>query len=306
VSIQVENVVFRIGDELVTRYHVGPNVAKPYLWPLNAPGGIAVTRPWPMDKTGAISTDHVHQKSSWFCHGDVIPEGMALTAAEKSRGVEGVDFWTEGNGKGKIVCVEVSPAEGNRLRTRNEWRTATGRKVLDETSVISLHDLGDARLIVVSSDLHASVVPIVFGDTKEGSFGVRVHDKLRVGEKAQINPKSRLTNSEGKEGEKAVWGYAANWCDCSGELDGKPVGVAVFDDTRNPVRAYWHAREYGLLAANPFGRDKSFPGAKGRTDLAKIAKGEHLKLRYGILMHSGDVKSGKVAECYEQFLKLKD
>src|SRR2546421_13105415 len=73
VSIKVEDVVFRIGDELVTRYHVGPDVAKPYLWPLNAPGGIPVTRAWPMDKAGAVSTDHVHQKSSWFCHGDVIP-----------------------------------------------------------------------------------------------------------------------------------------------------------------------------------------------------------------------------------------
>src|SRR4051812_41392216 len=70
IKVEKEQVEFRINDDLVTRYHIGPTVAKPYLWPLNAPGGIAVTRPWPMDKTGAISNDHVHQKSSWFCFGD--------------------------------------------------------------------------------------------------------------------------------------------------------------------------------------------------------------------------------------------
>jgi hypothetical protein len=307
VSIKVdkEQVEFRINDDLVTRYHMGPTVAKPYLWPLNAPGNIAVTRPWPMDKTGAISNDHVHQKSSWFCFGDVVPEGITLTAAEKVRGIEGIDFWTEGTGKGTIACVEVSPPEGNKLRTRNEWRSATGRKVLDETNVLSLYDLGDARLIVMTSDLHASVVPIVFADTKEGAFGVRVHDMLRVGERNQVNPKSQMTNADGKQGEKDCWGYQSNWCDCSGELNGKPVGVAIFDDSRNPARAYWHVRAYGLLAANPFGRAKSgFPAAKDRTDLVKLAKGEHLKLRYGILLHTGDVKSGKVSEAYEQFMKL--
>jgi hypothetical protein len=60
------------------------------------------------------------------------------------------------------------------------------------------------------------------------------------------------------------------------------------------------------MAANPFGRAHAgFPGAKGNTELIKLAKGEHLKLRYGLYVHSGDVKSGKVAEEFEQFVKLK-
>src|SRR5689334_2249189 len=65
-----------IGAEVVTRYHIGSDVAKPYFWPLNAPGQIPVTRGWPMVKgQPKESNDHVHQKSAWFCHGDVIPEG---------------------------------------------------------------------------------------------------------------------------------------------------------------------------------------------------------------------------------------
>ena len=85
-----------------------------------------------------------------------------------------------------------------------------------------------------------------------------------------------------------------------------PVGIAVFDDPRNKYRACWHSREYGLMAANPFGRTAAgFPDAKGQADLVKMAKGDHLKLRYGIFLHLGDVKEGKVAEYYDRFAALK-
>src|SRR5262249_23154545 len=154
-------------------------VAKPYLWPLNAPGGVTVTRAWPMEpaKPGG-STDHPHQKSAWFCHGDVIPEGLPLK--DKIRGVKGVDFWSEAKGHGQIVCTDVqTPTQGRQaaaVSTKNEWRTADGAKILDETRTIHLHDLGKAWLFVFDIDLNASVVPVTFGDTKEGSFGVRVSD----------------------------------------------------------------------------------------------------------------------------------
>ena len=93
---------FRIGKDLVTRYHIEKSVAKPYFWPLYGPRGAAMTRAWPMEKAPpGGSTDHVHQKSVWFCHGDVIPEGIALKT--KVRGVEGIDFWSETKGHGRIV-----------------------------------------------------------------------------------------------------------------------------------------------------------------------------------------------------------
>jgi hypothetical protein len=122
--------------------------------------------------------------------------------------------------------------------------------------------------------------------------------------------KGRLTNADGKSGEKGpdgVWGRESAWCDYSGPVDGRPAGVAIFAGPDNPFPTCWHARGYGLMAANPFGRDKSgFPAMKGRTDRVKLAKGDHLKLRYGLLLHSGDVKDGKVAAYYEKFRTLKD
>jgi hypothetical protein len=257
------------------------------------------------------TTDHPHQKSLWFCHGDVVPEGLELKS--KVRGVAGVDFWAEGQGHGRIVCTQVSEPKlsmgHGAVTTQNEWRTAEGQKILDETRTIRLHNLGTAQLFVFDIDLHASVVPIIFEDTKEGSFGIRINDSImevKTVDRKRVKGAGQLENSDGKVGESNLWGHRAAWCDYSGLLDGKTVGLAILDDPGNPYPAYWHSRGYGLMAANPFGRDKSgFPGMKGRTDLVKLAKGEHLKLRYGVLLHSGDAKSGKVAEYYQQFVRLK-
>jgi hypothetical protein len=295
---------FKVGKALVAKYHVGDNVAKPYFYPMNAPGDICVTRGWPMVKgLPKQSTDHIHQKSAWFCHGDVIPDGIELK--QKINGVEGVDFWSEAPGHGKIVCVDVGTpkAEGKDgavVTTKNEWRTADGTKIVDEMRTIHLHDLGNARLFVLEIDLHASVCPITFGDTKEGSMGVRVNDEIVT------KNGGHFFNAGGKKDEKEIWGYPSPWCDYVGQIDGKTAGIAVFDDPENKPQASWHARGYGLMAANPFGRAKSFPGQKGNTELAKLAKDGHLKLRYGILLHAGDTKEGKVAEAFEAFKKRVD
>jgi hypothetical protein len=306
VTIQVSNehIDFLAGKELVARYHKGPEVAKPYFWPLNGPTGVPVTRGWPMVQGLPDETrDHVHQKSAWFCHGDVIPEGLALK--DKIRGVDGVDFWSEGRGHGRMVCTHVAAPQTSKnhgqVTTRNEWRTADGSKVLDETRTIHLYDFGDTRLLVIDIDLQAGVVPVTFGDTKEGSFGIRINDSI-----AEKTGKGKLENAEGKVGEKACWGYVSAWCDYSGPLGGRTVGLAILTDPSNPYPSYWHSRSYGLMAANPFGRDRSgFPAAKGKTDLVKLARGEHLKMRYGILIHPGDAREGKVAEYYQRFIKLK-
>jgi hypothetical protein len=307
--VEKDHIDFRCGKALVGSYHIAPTVAKPYMWPLNAPGGLTVTRAWPMEKSTPDdkSTDHVHQKSLWFCHGDVIPEGFALKT--KVKNVEGVDFWAEEKGHGKIVCTDVGSVQQKgdhgQVTTKNEWRTAEDEKIMDETRTIHLYCLGKVYLLVFDIDLSASVCPITFGDTKEGAFGVRVRGSV-----TEEKGSGKLTNADGKVGEKGkegVWGQVSDWCDYSGPVEGKTAGVAIFTDPANPLKSSWHSRGYGLMAANPFGRDKSgFPAVKGKTDLVKLAKGEHLKLRFGVLLHDGDVKEADVADYYKKFAKLKN
>jgi len=291
---------FRSGDQLVTRYYYGESVAKPYFWPMIAPNGAPVTRAWPMEKgTTGETTDHVHQKSAWFCHGDVIPEGLEITS--KINHVTGIDFWSETKGHGKIVCTKVEKpvvdASGVHVATTNEWRTAEGVPILLERRTIHLSESQGGRLVTLDIDLTPTDYAITFGDTKEGSMGVRVNDKIAV--KPGMG---NYRNAEGKLGESQVWGQKSHWCDYFGKVDDKTAGISVFDDPRNPHPATWHARGYGLMAANPFGRAKSgFPAQKGMTDLVKLAKGEHLKLRYGLFLHDGDTDAGKVEKAFTAF-----
>lgn len=297
VRVSPDHVDFRAGDELVARYHTGADLAKPYFWPVNAPGEVPLTRAWPMQQAAGTSRDHPHQKSAWFCHGEVLPEGAG--GRPPGKGVHGVDFWSEAPGHGRIVCTHVGEprlrADRASVLTRNEWRTADGGKILDEDRAIELHDLGASRLLVLDIDLRAAV-PMTFGDTKEGSLGVRVND-------AMAGPRGRIETAHGRVGEKACWGRHAAWCDYSGTVNGRKVGLAILDDPANPP-ACWHCRAYGLMAANPFGRSGSgFPAARGRTDLVHLARGEHLKLRYGLLLHSADAREGGVAAAYERFVK---
>jgi hypothetical protein len=218
-----------------------------------------------------------------------------------------VDFWSENKGHGRIVCTRVGKVQQGdgyaRLVTYNEWQTAGGTKIMDETRTLTLRNYGTAQLLEFDIDLYASAYPITFGDTKEGSLGVRVCKSLteRFG-------KGTLTNADGRVGEQGpqgVWGEVSDWCDYSGKVGDESAGIAIFADPKNPSPTAWHARGYGLLAANPFGR-ASFPGTRARKDeLVKIPKGEHLKFRYGIYIHEGDVKQGQVAEHYKQFVAAK-
>jgi hypothetical protein len=286
IKVGKEAIEFLADDELVTRLHIAPSFAKPIFWPMNAPGKVPLTRAWPMRKDIAgETTDHIHQKSAWWCHGDIIAEGIELK--DRIKGVDGVDFWSEAKGHGRIVVKEVG-----------EVKNARGAASI----TIHFYTFGKTRLIVMTSNLSASVTTIVFGDTKEGSFGIRINDQIT----ASKTGKGKLQNAEGKVGEKDCWGQISAWCDYSGPIDGKEVGLAILADPQNPHPTAWHARGYGLMAANPFGRAKSgFPAMKGRTDLVTLKKGEQMTFRYGLLMHEGDAASGQVAGHYRRFVDLR-
>jgi Methane oxygenase PmoA len=266
-----EEVTFKDGDKVVTKYVFGGDIPKPHFWPVHAPDGTLVTATSP--------GNHKHHKSIWFCHGDVIPEGLEL-----------------------IVCVEVGEpkvADGVvTLTTKNEWRTPDGDKILDEVRVLTVRKAGNGYLIGFDIDLHASACDLKFGDTKEGSFGTRMSEEITTEKKLN----DTLTADGGRKGEKAIWGHPVSWMDSSGKVDGKEVGLAVFDHPKNPVRATSHGRAYGLMAANPFGREKSFPPSqKGKTELTAMKKGDHLKLKYAAFAHTGDAKAGGVEEAYKLF-----
>jgi hypothetical protein len=275
----------KVGDQPFTTY-VFESRVKPILWPVIGPTGKEMTRAWPMRPGNPDEkTDHPHQRSFWFTHGEV----------------NGIDFWAEtAKVQGRIEHKELVKAEGGKtgtIVTRNEWVGPDGGKVLTDERTLHFGADADSRWIDFDVTLSAVADEVKFGDTKEGSFGLRIAESMRTDRKLG----GKIITSEGLEDDKA-WGKPAAWVDYHGPVEGETLGIAIFNHPssfRYPTG--WHVRTYGLFAANPFGNG-DFRGEQVETSHT-MKKGESLTLRYRVIFHKGDEKAGKIAEAFAKYAK---
>jgi hypothetical protein len=283
------------GQPFTTYQHKG--YPKPILYPIYGPHGIAITRNWPMKKdVPGEAQDHEHHKSLWFTHGKV----------------NGVDFWTEGKGCGRIVQTKVLRAEGGTdqavIETANDWQDAKGKVVMSDTLHVSFSLVPDGRAIDWRIELQASHGPVILGDTKEGSMAIRTRPELQLvnyPEQGVTTAKGHALNSEGVRGLE-IWAKRANWVDYWADVEGKTIGVAIFDHPDNPRHpTWWHARQYGLISANPFGIHDFENGKSAHAGDLTIPEGKSLTLRYRFVFHEGDPEQAKIKELYEQYEKAK-
>jgi hypothetical protein len=152
----------------------------------------------------------------------------------------------------------------------------------------------DRRVIDCQFSLVATDRPLVIGDTKEGTFAIRVV-------KALDSPPGHMVNADDATGEKNIWGKQSAWVDYYGRVGDEDVGVAIIDHRRNlRSPAYWHARAYGLLAANPFGISY-FTRNRRQNGAYTIPAGRSLVLRYRVVIHHGDANRANLAEAYRSF-----
>ncbi len=259
--------------------------SKPILWPVIGPTGKRVTRNWPMETgvPGETDRDHPHQRSLWFSHGDV----------------NGIDFWSEG--KGRIEHREFVKVAGGPeavIVTKNDWLSPDGsQRICQDERTLRFGGDKDRRWIDFDITITATDGPVVFGDTKEGSFGVRTASSMRVDSKKG----GRIVNSEGQQ-DKAAWGKPAAWVDYQGPVDGEQQGIAILNHPSSfRFPTYWHVRTYGLFAANPWGLSDFTAGAK--KGQYTLPAGESLTLRYRVLLHTGDEKSAGIAEAFADYAK---
>jgi hypothetical protein len=280
-------VIVEIDGQPFTEYLVRSG-SKPILWPILGPTGKRMTRDYPMEKGSKEATDHPHHRSLWFTHGEV----------------NGIDFWTESssNKTGSVVHRKFDKIESGpqaRIEAEDDWISPAGKKVCEDRRILTFGTRGDARWIDFDITLRASEGPVVFGDTKEGTFGFRVPQSIRVDTKQG----GKIINSAGQT-NGAAWGQPADWVDYHGPLGGETVGIAIFDHPssfRHPTG--WHVRTYGLFAANPFAKE-GFDGKSVKAPYTLPKDGE-LTLRYRVFLHRGDEKEGKVAEAYAEYAKVK-
>jgi hypothetical protein len=168
--------------------------------------------------------------------------------------------------------------------------------MIEERRVMTFYSDPALRSIDVDTTLTAKQ-NVVFGDTKEGFFAIRLADPL-IEKNGGV-----MTNSEGAQTEKNVWGKRANWVDYDGMLDNQKVGIVIFDNPQNfnhPPR--WHSRAYGLFAVNPFGV-KDFDPNSSEKGGHSLNAGDSLRFRYRVIIHPGDVPKKKIADWYSEYAK---
>lgn len=281
-----------INGQLFTEYHFR-DVPRPFCYPLIGPGGAEMMRHWPMKEAPDEARDHPHHRSLWFTHGDV----------------NGHDFWSEARSFGKVVHAGFDQIESGAdvgvIKSRNNWVAADGKIICTDQRTLRVYNRpANERLMDFDVTIHASHGEVTFGDTKEGSMAVRLAESMRLKPNpANVGkPTGRIVNSEGVR-DQDTWGKRAAWCDYYGPVDGRIVGLAIFDHPQNPRHpTWWHVRDYGLFAANPFGRH-DFEKLEDKTaGNLVIPAGKSVTFRYRFYFHEGDEKQADVAKRYREYI----
>jgi hypothetical protein len=287
-----------IGGKPFTTYHFEPEISKSFLQPLRDANGVIVTRG--IQNGNQILPGHEHdpslephQRGMYFGHGDV----------------DGYSFWTEEafmkyyknvspSSFGRMVLRKIDESRGGAssgvIRATFDLEGPDHKPFAQETQEYTFSGDKDSRVIDCQFVIRAGDAPVKFGDTKEGTFAIRLAPELDV-------PGGTMVNSEGGKGEAQVWGKRANWVDVDGVINGQKLGVAVFDSSdsfRHPT--YWHARGYGLLAANPFGL-KYFLADPKLDGGYTLPAGKSIRFHYRILIHEGTYQDAGVAERYKEY-----
>ena len=251
--------------------------ARPFFYPVLAHDGTLVTD----DHYG--QKEQPHQNSMWVAQGDV----------------NGADHWAlNGDNTPKQRHVRFERMGGDTLIEDLEWEDVNHQPMLRERRTLKFASLDEkSRAIDFTLEFTPINGDVTFGDTKEaGLVAIRVAKS--------ISDRPTLTNSTGAHGEKATWGKPADWCDISGQINGNEYGVAVFDHPLNPRHpTRWHVREYGLLAANPFGLSYFDKGAPKHAGDFKMEPGKTVTFRYRVVVHEGDAQSAQLDQKYKQYEK---
>lgn len=313
-KLEEDKVDVLVGEKLFTSYRWPPNVYKPILWPILSAGGSTITRGFPLEPREGESKDHMHQVGNWLNYGNV----------------NGFDFWGNGHtgerspkgGEIRHIGIEKKtegPAEAS-LVTSASWVDPDGTELMKEKTTFHFMSRGQVRIIDrVATLWNTSGKPVVFKDTKEGMFGLRVARPLELPAKdeettndAAVHASLRAhshpvtgnyRSSEGVTGE-AVWGTRARWMDLYGKIGEEKVSVVICDHPKNiSYPTWWHARGYGLFSANPLGA-KDFTDGKQELNFS-LPPGDSIAFRYRIIVASGEYPTDQeVNRLADEFEKL--
>ncbi|MGC3947536.1 MAG: PmoA family protein [Chryseolinea sp.] len=300
--------------KLLTAYCYFDSTEKPVLFPVKTLSGITVTRGYPVAPREGERTDHPHHLGIWLNY----------------ESVNGLDFWNNSTAIAKEKLdhygsirhqkILSSSGKGDRanLSTSSQWVDHSGNVLVNEVTDFQFSVSGSDFIIDRTSTL-TGATDVEFKDVKDGMLAIRVSRALEMPSKeagsfvdahGQVTKVPAMDNSqvtglyvnrEGVQGD-SVWGKRSEWAMLKGKEGGKDVAIIIIDHPSNPgYPTYWHARGYGLFAANPLGQ-KVFSKGKEELDL-KLKKGEKVSFKYRIVIHEGSVDAKQTDALMNAFAK---
>jgi hypothetical protein len=309
---QEKKVDIYMEGQLFTSYIYPTSIKKPVLYPLITPEGTKITRKYPLEPSEGERVDHPHHVGLWFNYGDV----------------NGLDFWnnsdaieeTKRSGYGTIVHKKVnyinSGDDEASIEVTMEWLSPDGDALLKEDTKFIFRGKDDEYSIDRITKLTA-LETVDFKDNKEGVLGIRVIRALEhPTEKPEIFSDAKglptkvavlnnegvngnYINAEGVEGTD-VWAKRSNWVNLRSTIGSENVSLVILDHKSNVgYPTYWHARGYGLFAANPLGQEVF---SKGENVLNfKLDKGESTIFKHQIIVASKELSKSEIDSRFSQF-----
>ena len=306
-----------IDGKLFTSYIYPDNVKKPVLWPVMSPAGNMLTRSYPMINKEGDRTDHPHHVGIWLNYGDV----------------NGLDFWNNSeaiapekrNGYGTIYHRSIDKAKSGKgkalLVTKSDWNTPDNTTILEEETSFEFIAMENRRIIDRITTLRAVIDEVKFTDNKEGMFAIRVARELELPSEAPTRlvdahgnitrvekmdntyVKGNYRSAEGVEG-KEVWGTRCRWMKLASDIKGEPVAIVIIDHPSNVgYPTYWHARDYGLFAANTLGQ-KIFSNGKNELNFS-LKRGESVTFKYRLVVADEDLTDTEISQLADEYAKMK-
>lgn len=281
-----------VGGEHFTSYRYEDTLTKPVLCPVKTPSGIVVNRSYPLAKVEGESDDHPHHVGVFFTYDRVNDDG----------------FWNNATSPPQVKHIKVAKMKGGaskgKLSTAMHWVSTSGQALLEENRDMVFIAGEDEYVIDFSINLTALDTKVVFKDTKEGMFAIRVADWLREDEGS-----GRYLSSNGDESpvNENIWGKRAQWVRLQGEKDGKTIGIAIFNHPASVnYPTYWHARPYGLFSANPLGqydfeKKRNPKSAKPLNFTLKASETAHF--RFLMLIYEGERTKEQLEKRFKVFAK---
>jgi hypothetical protein len=264
------------GEPLAEFVFRDEKILRPYFANIHAPAGGKVTRNHP-PVAGVDANDHATMHPGiWLAFGDI----------------SGQDFWRNKARIEHVRFLEPPAVKKDRLTfaTENILSATNGTPLCSLTNRLTLTARSNAWLLIWDATFFSADRDIVFGDQEEMGFGVRVATEITE------KKGGRIRNSTGQETAKTTWGQPATWCDYAGTVEGREFGITAMASPGNFRPSWWHNRNYGLMVANPFGRDAMKQGAKSSVI---VKRGETFRLCFGAAIHQG--QAANPSAFYEVF-----